>query len=76
MARPVTREDVQELRSYFLDIVETVIVTLWKGEYKPGDGSIDGDWQSVPKSEIPIENNLVEGFIFQLINLEILDLIS
>jgi len=47
MARPVTREDVQELRTYFLDLVKTVIVTLWKGEYKPGDGSIDGDWQSV-----------------------------
>ena len=46
MARPFTREDVQELRAYFLDLVETVIVTLWKGEYKPGDGNIDGDWQS------------------------------
>ncbi len=47
MARPFTRDDVQELRGYFLDLVETVIVTLWKGQYKPGDGSIDGDWQSV-----------------------------
>lgn len=46
-ARPFNRDDVQELRSYFLSLVETVIVTLWKGEYKPGDGSIDGDWQSV-----------------------------
>lgn len=47
MARPVTREDVQELRAYFLDLVETVIVALWKGQYQPGDGSIDGDWQSL-----------------------------
>lgn len=47
MARPVTRDDVQELRDYFLNLVETVIVTLWKGQYKPGDGSIDGDWQSL-----------------------------
>ena len=47
MSRPFTREDVQELRGYFLDLVETVIVALWKGQYKPGDGSIDGDWQSV-----------------------------
>ena len=47
MARPITRGDVQELRAYFLDLVETVIVTLWKGQYRPGDGSIDGDWQSL-----------------------------
>jgi hypothetical protein len=47
MARPVTREDVRELRGYFLNLVETVIVTLWKGQYKPGDGCIDGDWQSL-----------------------------
>lgn len=47
MARPFTREDVRELRGYFLDLVETVVVALWKGQYKPGDGSIDGNWQSV-----------------------------
>lgn len=47
MARPFTREDVQELRHYFLNLVETAIVTLWKGQYRPGDGSVDGDWQSV-----------------------------
>jgi hypothetical protein len=47
MSRPVTREDVQELRAYFLDLVETVIVALWKGQYKPGDGCIEGDWQSL-----------------------------
>lgn len=45
-ARPFTREDVQELRGYFLDLVETVIVALWKGQHRPGDGCIDGDWQS------------------------------
>jgi len=47
MARPVSRDDVQELRDYFLNLVETVIVALWKDQYKPGDGSIDGDWQSL-----------------------------
>ncbi len=47
MARSVTREDVRELRGYFLDLVETAIVALWKGQYRPGDGSIDGDWQSL-----------------------------
>lgn len=47
MARPFNRADVRELRSHFLDLVETVIVALWKGQYQPGDGCIDGDWQSV-----------------------------
>jgi len=47
MARPFTREDVQELRSHFLDLVETVVVALWKGQFRPGDGYIDGDWQTL-----------------------------
>lgn len=47
MARPVTREDVQELRHYFLNLVETVIVAIWKGQYSPGEGDIDGDWESL-----------------------------
>jgi hypothetical protein len=47
MARPFTIDDVQELRSYYLDLVETVIEALWKGQYSPGDGSIHGNWQSV-----------------------------
>lgn len=47
MARPVTRDDVEELRKYFLDLLETVVVALWKEQYKPGDGDIDGNWQSV-----------------------------
>lgn len=46
-SRPWTVEDVDELRGHFLDLVETVIVALWKGDYGPGDGEIDGDWQSV-----------------------------
>lgn len=45
MARPVTRDDVKELRHYFLDLLETVIVSIWDGDYKPGDGGIDGDWE-------------------------------
>lgn len=43
--RPLTVEDVKELRGYFLDLVETVITSLWKQQYSPGDGDIDGDWQ-------------------------------
>ena len=45
MARAITRDDVKELRGYFLDLVETVVTSLWKGQYSPGDGSIDGDWE-------------------------------
>jgi hypothetical protein len=47
MGRPVDREDVQELRRQFLDLMETVIVSVWRGDYGPGDGEIDGDWQHV-----------------------------
>lgn len=47
MARPVDREDVKELRGYFLDVLETAIAALWKEQYKPGDGSIDGDWETL-----------------------------
>jgi hypothetical protein len=47
MSAAFTREDVQELRDCFLDLVETVVVALWKEQYSPGDGSIDGDWRSV-----------------------------
>ena len=45
MARPITREDVAELRENFLDLVETVITSLWKKQYSPGDGDIDGNWK-------------------------------
>ena len=41
MARPVTREDVGELREHFLDVLETVIKVLWTGQYSPGDGELD-----------------------------------
>lgn len=46
-SRPWDRDDVDELRGYFLDLVETLVVALWKGDYKPGDGEIQGDWESV-----------------------------
>lgn len=39
--RPVTKDDVQELRRIFLDLLETTIVALWTGENNPGDGEID-----------------------------------
>lgn len=45
ISRPITRDDVKELRGYFLDLVETVVTSLWKGQCSPGDGEIDGDWQ-------------------------------
>jgi hypothetical protein len=45
--RPYTEDDVRELRGYFLDAVETIVVSVWKGEYSAGDGFIDGDWESL-----------------------------
>jgi hypothetical protein len=39
--------DVAELRSAFLGLLESIIVALWDGSYKPGDGDIDGDWKHV-----------------------------
>ena len=47
MGRPVTRDDVQEMRRVFLDLVETVTAAIWRGDYGPGDGEIDGDYQHV-----------------------------
>lgn len=47
MPRSVTREDVQELRGHFLDVLETVIVMLWKGQHKPGDGDLESDGNSL-----------------------------
>lgn len=45
LARPVTHEDVRELRSYYLDLVETVVVGLWKSELEPGQGDVEANWQ-------------------------------
>jgi hypothetical protein len=47
MARPVTTGDVQELRGYFLDTMETLITGIWKGDFTPGQGFIEGDYQSL-----------------------------
>jgi hypothetical protein len=47
MDREVTPEDVQELRGYFLDTMETLIAALWKGDFEPGEGWIEGDFQSL-----------------------------
>lgn len=44
-SRPVDHEDVQELRRQFLDLLDTIIVALWQGDYEPGHGWIDGDYQ-------------------------------
>ncbi len=52
------------------------IVTKVSGKQRLELKKVDGEWQSVPKSEIPIHLNLVEGFIFQIVNLEILDFVS
>lgn len=46
-ARPVTAEDVTELRGYFLDTLETLIAGLWEGAFTPGQGDIEGDYQSL-----------------------------
>ncbi len=45
MARPVTRDDVKELRDFFLSLLETSIVALWKKQYEPGDGDVEGSAQ-------------------------------
>lgn len=47
MARPVTRDDVKELRGYFLDLLETSIIALWKRDHGPGDGDVDADTNSL-----------------------------
>lgn len=52
------------------------IVTKVSGKLRLELNKVDDEWQSVPKSEIPLQTNLVEGFIFQLVNLEILDFVS
>lgn len=46
-ARPYTREDVAELRHYFLSTVETVIVALWRKQCRLGDGDIQGDYKTL-----------------------------
>jgi hypothetical protein len=46
-SRPITHEDVTELRGYFLDTMETLITALWGKDYEPGQGDIDGDYQSL-----------------------------
>lgn len=67
MVRPITRDDVKELRGYFLDLVETVILSLWKKQYFPGDGSIDGNWQSLvigkPNDDSGADHTLLTWYI-------------
>lgn len=52
------------------------IVTQVSGKQRLELKKVDGEWQSVPESKIPLQANLVEGFIYQLVNLEILDFVS
>lgn len=47
MARPITTSDVKELRGYFLDALETIIAALWEKDYEPGEGWIDGSFNSL-----------------------------
>lgn len=47
LSRPVTRRDVKWLRRYFLDTLETLIVALWKGQFEPGHGDVEGDYASL-----------------------------
>lgn len=35
-----------------------------------------GDWQTVPKSEIPIDPELVKGFLYQMVTLEIKEFLA
>jgi hypothetical protein len=41
MARPVTTEDVCELREFFIETVEAVISDLWDGDIAPGSGVVE-----------------------------------
>jgi hypothetical protein len=43
MVRPITTEDVTDLRGYFLNLLETVIVCLWRGDLTPGSGYTEED---------------------------------
>lgn len=44
--RPVTAEDVTELRGHLLDTMENIIGGLWNKDLTPGQGEIDCDCQS------------------------------
>lgn len=61
-------------RSHFTDW--TAVSTKVLGHPQLNLKKVDGEWQSIPKSEIPLQLNLVEGFIYQMANLEILDFVS
>lgn len=57
MERPITREDVRWLRSYFLDVVETVVEGLWSGDFEPGEGWLDIESQYLTISAIESEEH-------------------
>ena len=46
-ARPITKQDVKELRGYFLDILESVLMALLQKKVEPGYGEVDGNWPSL-----------------------------
>ncbi len=63
--RPVTTDDVTELRGLLLDTLETLIVGLWKGDFKPNDGDLDMDSQSLGIGDYSDENPDGSESIFQ-----------
>jgi len=70
-ARPVTTDDVDELRGYFLDVMETLIGGLWKGDFEKGQGEIEGDYQTLiigNSDENPGEEEVSLGWRVRLDN--------
>lgn len=55
-ARPITKQDVKELRGYFLDILESVLMALLQKKVEPGYGEVDGDWPSLHIYQEPVED--------------------
>jgi hypothetical protein len=43
-SRKWTRDDVDTIRSHFLNVVEITVVGLWRGDITPGMGELEGDW--------------------------------
>lgn len=51
--RPVTREDVRDLRQIFLEVFSDVLCDLWDGSAGPGDGELDVSSEQRLSIDIP-----------------------
>lgn len=59
LSEPFTHENVSELRSLFLDMVETTIESLWSGVYCPGDGEIDQEQRTLNIGKRNVDGDFV-----------------